>query len=352
MIEPIPFELPVNAGEVASLADTLLDQLERRALTDEVRNRCAHRLASVSHASFIIFPGSLQQDPIHPSVYYLAVRSAEAWGLTLLLRIALASSPSSGLFPRALLIGRMRTESGREIVVNATPFGPKDQENIRTFVEQVDRGFAPRPQGAMPAIEMAADPEAAFEGFQAVLKATGVNMASIAAPYEAGLWAAVVSGWREGYTMTTAVAAGQPIQPGFTKYNIEASSAAEFQEALRLVRGGLAGRQRYDVELSLTHPAAIGEFTALLEVLKREGTPAQFVSPQLNLVENELRSVLPELVDAARAFNVMLSIQATGAEPAEIVALIGEATGGRVNYKVSGAVAPAEMAQLARSLRP
>src|SRR5712672_901248 len=135
----------VRASEAGALADLLLQQVEARALTDDVRSRLAARIKSLRLSNLNVFAGSLQKDPIHPSVYYIAVGKLAEAGSTMLLRIALASSPSSGLFPNSQLIGRMRTGSGREIVINASPFAPSDRTNIRTFVERVDTAFAPRP---------------------------------------------------------------------------------------------------------------------------------------------------------------------------------------------------------------
>jgi hypothetical protein len=66
----------------------------------------------------------------------------------MLLRIALASSPSSGLFPHSQLIGRMRSNSGVEIVINAIPFAPSDRLNVRTFVER-GHGLCASPAGCV-----------------------------------------------------------------------------------------------------------------------------------------------------------------------------------------------------------
>src|SRR5713226_4991660 len=149
----IPLVLPLRANEAAALADVVYQQMEgrqvdARPLTDDLRHRFAARIANLGIETFTPFPGSLQQDPIHPSTYYIAVDAiGEGKTRPLLLRIALSSSPASGLFPGAMLIGRMRPGGEREIVINAIPFDSTDHANIRTFAEQVDRAFLPRPQG-------------------------------------------------------------------------------------------------------------------------------------------------------------------------------------------------------------
>jgi len=117
-------------------------------------------------------------------------------------------------------------------------FGPADRNNVRAFVENIDRAFLPRPQGALPAIAAGnRHPEislpAVFGAFSEILRRTGRNIASTVqlsatremttddeiarrdggnptAPghtrvsidhlYHAGLWAAIRSGYRSGYT--------------------------------------------------------------------------------------------------------------------------------------------------------
>jgi hypothetical protein len=227
-------DLPLKAGEAASLAEMIFSHVEDKPLTEDMRNRLAGRAAGLQLETIKPYFGSLAKDPVHPSSYYLAVDGRD--GQPLLLHMAPASAPTSGVFPKALLIGRMRA-SGREIVVNSIPFSSRDWESVGKYAQQIDRAFLPRPQGARPAIAVGnRHPEislpAAFEAFRTILKSTGVNMAStvqlsatremtvddaIAARdgenptaaghtrvsirhlYHAGLWAAIRAGWREGY---------------------------------------------------------------------------------------------------------------------------------------------------------
>lgn len=226
--------LPLRASEAAALAELVFEQVDGRALTDEIRDRLAGRIQAVPFETFAAHAPSLEQDPIQPSTYYIAVDTAEN---PLLLRLALSSSPASEMFPDAILIGRMRPGGGREIVVNAIPFSSSDHDNIRTFADKVQRSFLPRPQGTQPAIAVGnRHPEisllAAFDAFRTIFKKRGQNLAStvqlsatremtlasvIAARdgenptaaghtgvsiehlYHAGLWAAIRAGWREGY---------------------------------------------------------------------------------------------------------------------------------------------------------
>jgi hypothetical protein len=270
-VSTIPLELPLKASEAAAVADVIFQHLENKPLNDEQRQRIGVRVAGMGLSSLRAYWGSLQQDPVHSSTYYLAVDGLSgAAGRPLLLRLALASAPASGLFPKAILIGRMRPGGGREVVVNAIPFSSHDSAAIRTFAEEVDRGFLPRPQGALSAVAVGnRHPEislpAAFDAFRQLLKTTGLNLAStvqlsatremttpeaiqardgenptaaghtrVSIPhlYEAGLWAAVRAGWRDGYNAE----ADHFIVTGDTPEAI-AKSVEATKEAIRLAAG-------------------------------------------------------------------------------------------------------------------
>jgi hypothetical protein len=205
-VTPVPLELPLRPAEAAELANLIFDQAERKALTDEVRNRLAARAAVLRFSTLTPYFGSLGRDPVHPSAYYLAVDGEQ--GTPQLLHIALANAPTSSIFHKPLLIGRMRRHNGPEFVINSIPFGPRDYENLDKFAARIDSGFLPRPQGLRAAIAVSGDPEAAFETFRAILKRTGKNLAAIWTPagadirdaWHAGLWAVIRAGWRQGYS--------------------------------------------------------------------------------------------------------------------------------------------------------
>jgi hypothetical protein len=351
----IPLILPLKAGEAAALADLIYRQVEGRQLTGDVRNRFAARVPSLELKTFAPFPGSLQPDPIHPSTYYIAV-DAHGGGAPepLLLRIALDSSPASGLFPGALLIGRMRTDEGREVVLNAIPFAPADRDHIGTFATKVDRAFLPRPQGTQSSIQVrGGDPEAAFCGFRSILKSAGVNLAALECPYHAGIWAAIRAGWREGYNL-----GAEPIAVAgktedeilssvgaaeYTKYTMEAARS-EFPLVERLhqhitrIKAGQDSWKHFDFEVSL---AGADELRLCLEELKTRGCLPQMVAPNL------YRDRLPELVEVARHFNVTLSFRHRGGEPEAELEEIARATGGRFHYKIPGS---ADLRQIASCL--
>jgi hypothetical protein len=200
------------------LANLIFDQAECKPLTADVRNRIAARGSVLRLETIRPHFGSLERDPVHPSVYYLAVDGENSEPL--LLHLALASAPTSSIFYKPILIGRMRRHNGPEMVVNAIPFGACHFDQIETFCSRMDTAFLPRPQGLRTAITVSAGhPEtalpAAFDAFRAIMKRTGKNLASIGVPqtqgsarhfYCAGLWAAIRAGWRDGYNAAVEIA--------------------------------------------------------------------------------------------------------------------------------------------------
>lgn len=232
-MSPASFELPLKAGEAAAIADLTMQVLENRRAQDDLRNRLAARSSALNLTSIRPYWGSLQQDPVHANAFYIAVDGLGASKpQPILLRVALASAPSSALFPASMLVGRMRPGAGlREVVVNAVPFGPADTEAIETFAGQVDRAFLPRPQGSAPSITaITGKPDteapALFEGFRLVMKSTGLNVASIAAPpgratptLAAAVWSAIRAGWRSGFNVEA-----EPLDP----------AAPDFDESVRM----------------------------------------------------------------------------------------------------------------------
>ena len=217
------------------MASLVFDLAERRPLTDDIRNRIAARVAPLRLESFTPHMGSLARDPVHHSTYYVAVDVAE--GPPQLLHMALATAPTSGVFHKPLLIGRVRRASGPEVVINAIPFGPSDVAALEEYVSRVDNAFVPRPQGSRGAIlTVSAAPgaamAAAFEAFRRILKRTGRNLAAIETTpldFDAGLWAAVRAGWRDGYSAAVTVPAGETSREAvreaarFTRFRIDAA---------------------------------------------------------------------------------------------------------------------------------
>lgn len=314
--------MPLRGSEAAAIADVLfqsMDELAKsgRKLTDDARHRWASRLKNIETPTVRVYPLSLEQDPIHPSSYYLAVDGLNHGVVTpLLLRLGLASSPASGLFPKSVLIGRMRPAGGREVVVNAIPFGPTDEEPVRTFTEQVTKSFQPRPQGAQPALIVpAAAASLAFEAYRRIARDTGQNRASFAAGFASAeradigvLWAAVRAGWRDGYSLgitgiPAQTSSHEPLERlgGFTRFSVEArdlAAAAAVYDHLR--RFKLRG---FDFELDFRGghltAEAMGE---CLSAWRAAGRPVQSIAPP---AEADFEA----LAAAARQHNALLTLE-------------------------------------------
>lgn len=198
---PTLFDLPIRTPEAAQLAVLIFEQSGDKPITPDIRNRIISRAVLLKLDTIVPYFASLERDPIHPSAIYLAVDGID--GQPLLLRLAPNATPSSGLFPKSILIGRVPGPSGMELVVNAVPFSHRNAEPIRTFSTKVNQAFLPRPAGIRSAILVeSAHPEtvypAAFEAFRAILTERNLNMAGFTDPPTA-TWAAIRAGWREGF---------------------------------------------------------------------------------------------------------------------------------------------------------
>lgn len=125
---PSLFDLPLRLGDAVTVAGLLLDlPVVSRPITDEQRSRLAARAKGLAFTALKPYWPTLERDPIHPSAYYLKVDGIDDQAL--LLRIAPANTPSSGLFPKAILIGRtyVTPPAGSraqttEMVLNAIPY--------------------------------------------------------------------------------------------------------------------------------------------------------------------------------------------------------------------------------------
>lgn len=240
---PVPIELPVKAGEAVALADLVLEHAGGRSLTDGIRGRLAGRIAARGFDSMIALPASLERDPIHPDSFYMVV---DADGKSVLLRLALASSPSSGLFPNSLLIGRMTTESSREVVVNAIRFDLADRGNIFTFATEINRDFQSRSGTGLPIVT--------------------AGVAEAESVWSATVWDAVRKGLRSGWTGVLTVATeeeavqAEPLVARFTRFAVPVRATdASMAEAVRIhgVLLSAIGRRVIDFELIADGPSEI-----------------------------------------------------------------------------------------------
>jgi len=331
-VTPVPLDLPLRPSEAAELAILIFEQAERKPLNDEVRNRLTARAAVLRLETVTPYFGSLVRDPVHPSTYYLAIDAGR--GEPMLLHLAPATAPTSSIFYKPLLIGRMRRPSGPEIVINAVPFGPSDCENLEKFVSQIGAAFLPRPQGLRPAIAVSGGLAAAFDAFRAILKRSGKNLAATAANpaasgrdfYYAGLCAAIRAGWREGYSAGIhVVVAGDNLDAaretirnaaGFTRFSIDTSCL------FRETGNGAALEDRAWILDEFVRPFEIGdavyEFTPpdVLRLASKFG-PALKINEQLHESIRQARSALK----TGRSFDFEPSLEgaATVTTPQELI---------------------------------
>ncbi len=353
---PVPLDLPLRPSEAAELAGLIFETAEQKPLADDLRNRIAARAAALRLETIVPYFGSLVRDPVHHSTYYLAVDVHG--GQPQLLHIALATAPTSSVFPKPLLVGRMRRAGGPEIVINAIPFGSGDGAALEGFANRIDKAFLPRPQGARTTI-VAPPGEAAFDAFSAIWKRTGRNVAAIGADladpagaaYSAGLWAAIRKGWRDGYSAVVRVSAPEAVADAaaFSTYVFDAAPylggtglpavehdwilqqfsqdftsdtalqlAGRFGEALlaaervlgqiRQARSARKINRPFDFEFALdraTQPTTPRDMVFCLQWLKARGHAAQLAAPNLQGAgEDEVRA----LVDVCRRFQCAIDI--------------------------------------------
>lgn len=352
---PALFDLPLRTGEAAQLASLIFEHADGKPLNDELRNRLAGRAAQLKMESIRPYFGSLERDPIHNSIYHLAVDGLES--RPLLMHAAPAAAPTSALFPKAFLIGRMQAAGSgrREIVINASPFGPGDSERILTFAEEVSRTFLPRPQGGRPAISVGgelvrANLPGVFEAFRSIFKTKGVNVASVRVPETAAMWAAIRTGWREGYTVDAGALPDKAAiedRAGATRFGFDTARALEIEKRLSI------NAEKYDfvrqIKARRKHGRAFDfdlvgfetpeELAAALNGWKERGRMAQLVS-----VNAEALSRLGELADIARRFQITLSVDAGNGTDLEMLRRVGEETKGRVDCRIH----PQEPVQIAK----
>ena len=273
---PSLFDLPLRLGDAVALSTLVFEFADGRPINDDVRSRIGGRAAAMEFGALRPYLGSLERDPIHPSAYYCCVGGID--DQPLLLRIALAATPSSGLFPKAILIGRTHV-GNKELVLNVVPFGPADHARIKTFSESLNRNFLPKTYGSKPVIRVSSDSPAtqfaiAADGFRAMLKATGQNLACFAAEpgtdlpqfYYDTVWSMIRAGWREGYVLQAEPADCTGVRiwaPLFTRFALR---DAALLPAIRDAR-----RSSFDVELITTAEG----LEAGLDLMRGEGSPAQ-----------------------------------------------------------------------------
>lgn len=290
------------------MADTVFDQAGSRPLTEDIRSRLAGRAAALRFETIKPYLASLERDPVHPATFYAAVDAQD--GQALLLHMAPASAPASGLFPKSLLLARVRSAADREVVVNAIPFSPAHGEHVRIYAERVNTAFLPRPSGSQPAVIVCGGrPEVvmpgAFEAFRAILKRTGRKVAALAGNVETALWAAIRAGWREGFNLEAETWPAPAICSRF-RGRMPLEEAASLYDAARQARVASPYGRSFDFELVMPEdrPTAAEQLHEALEWFKERGCPVQAVAVAVGAAEDAAA-----LAAIARQYQAILSLR-------------------------------------------
>jgi hypothetical protein len=332
-VTPVPFDLPVRTGEAGALARILYEH-GTRPLTDDLRNRLGIRAGALKLETIRPYFGSLERDPIHPEAFFLAVDGINAQPL--LMRFAPSSTPSSGLFPKAILIGRLRV-GPQETVINAVPFSATDSDRIHTFAWRVTPALLPKVQGMKATLSLPVQ-SGVFEHFRAISKPMGLNVACVSGRLDTILWEAARSGWREGYSAESSDTA----TAGYSRYVIPLSTDLPARlEATARARVKLKLGRMFDWELQIEDPVSPEEAERMLDECKAVGKPAQYIgfaSGKIPTGEDWLAlsrrqnfgfsftgmdGDLLKLADTARTLGGRFNYRAgTGANPIELAAAL------------------------------
>ncbi len=367
----VPLTLPIRAADGAALADLVFQVTGRSPMSEAARHQLAARLTSVSFASFVVKPWSLVADPGAPQTFYVAIEGKDPW----LLHIASANSPASALFPKPILIGRMRTPSGVEVVVNAIPFGPGDEAAITTYLESLDRAVKPRPQGTQSLFVAAVgNPDGAFGQYRAVLRKYGLNVAALEVENTQEVaWGAVRNGWREGYSamgvtrlaaadldaVRTARSASSLMDinwdlagPGLTS---GLTTAEEIRVGLRALRDENIAVQAVTVNLGTKPGEAYPETMEALGAYL-EGTPWGELAGRVEWQAKgkpltELRERVKEMQETARQFGALLRVMGDPGHGEGFLEALGAGCAGRLYYRLHPEQPVERIAEMAGLLR-
>jgi tagaturonate epimerase len=264
-----------NTSEAAQIAAGICQHSKDKPVDAKLRERLGNKLSDLGLTSLKPHSGSLARDPAYASNFYLAVDAVAGGKATpLLMHIAMDSSTAGKLLAEPVRTERVQTD-GKEVVLSFIPFSSQNHESIRKFAEQIDRTFLPRPQRSQPAVAAGnRHPEislpAVFSAYRTILDKLHVNMAStvqlsatremttddaieerdgenpvatghtrvsIRHLYHTGLWAAIRSGWREGYNAEA------------DHFIVSGNSAEEIARSVEMVR------------MAIRHAAGYTKFT-------------------------------------------------------------------------------------------
>jgi tagaturonate epimerase len=267
-----------SINEATAVAARIVQHTQDRALDAKSREGLAKEIGDLGLTNLKPYMGSLARDPAHASSFYLAADAVAEGKTTPLLMHVSMGSPAGKLLAEPVHAERVQVDR-KDVLLSFIPFGSYDHENIRKFAEQVDRAFLPRPQRAQPAIAAGnRHPEislpAVFDAYRTILDKLRANMAStvqlsatremttddaieqrdgenpvatghtrvsILHLYHTGLWAAIRSGWREGYNAEA------------DHFIVSGNSAEEIAQSVEMVKTAIrhaAGYTKFTTDTS------------------------------------------------------------------------------------------------------
>ncbi len=119
---------PVKPSEAVAIAELLLKLTQGRPWSNDIRAKLSGALPTLHLEKLTVSPLTLTPDPTHPTTYFLII---ETEGAPWLLHFAPASAATTPLFPKPLLLARVRPAGEREIIINAITVA----DNLGTIVQ-------------------------------------------------------------------------------------------------------------------------------------------------------------------------------------------------------------------------
>jgi hypothetical protein len=265
---------PVKPNEAVAVAEVILNVVQGRGWNPDLRGRLQSSLTTLRLEQLTVYPQTLVPDPGHASTYYILVSNAAGdW----LLHIAPATAATTPLFPKPMLLARVRPSGEREIVVNAVDA----RAEVRTILQGLFPTMLPRTAGMQQIWSRAEGIQEFFDGF-----AKRPNLLPGLRAVVPG-WALhleiLLSRWSDGYVAMlekmTAVPGASELEP-YSRFSYlagdlaDARRIANFYTELKTVR-----RQSFDLELDLSEHQGLDldVLHGLLDDLKLMGVTVQGV---------------------------------------------------------------------------
>jgi hypothetical protein len=249
-----PLLLPVKPSEAVALAESLFSLAQKYCAPETLRERLHSTLPALGLSQIRPRAETLAPDPVHSNSWYLIVEAShgEYW----LLHLAAASAPESTLFPRPILIARVRPSGEREIIINAIPV----PGNVETIVRSLAPHLLARATSLhdIRSVPAASNLAAFFAGFPRRGQMLPGVRASVSTwePYLPLL----LSDWRDGFVFILEGIEDLPSADAmapFSRFSLVVRNLnAPRHDAARILDLRSRSRRSIDIELDLTETGA------------------------------------------------------------------------------------------------